>query len=757
MKIRIIFITLLLFGCSDAAKKTNSKSQLPPPEFFVAQPGDGIVKIAWGPVNDAQSYSLFWANTEGVNSNSTRISSSGTKEDFANTLYYVHGQLENNQTYYYRIASADSNDLIGELSSSINAMPLPRPDPVCDVAAPVVGELSIELSWPQDNALTYYLYFSSLNNPGQDDFTKHPEPITSPFVHHVTKSGIRYYYLITAENTSGESQYCIENIVSGIALAPTGIPNTPVGLKAEEGRNNVVISWPDVGKAETYALYSSSNPFVNIVPENRVPDLISNVTSPYTHSGLTGNNFYYYVLVANNSIGASVPSSPIEVALWHYAEPTEYISFNTSVSNYRLAMSENGTAAYVWIQSDGATDQVYVSQYLNGSWTSPIDENDHLSVAGRHSKWPNIKMDSKGNILVNWVQPDGTSDQLYKAEYNNGAWTKPSSLTQDAGNRLSIPGANGIDTFSVLSAMNKKGDAVVIWRQSDGTNIKLLKAEYRGGNWSVPTSIAADGIGFSSNVRYNYLDINELGQMVIVWNQLADARQKVFAAIYDGQNWTLPDNSVLDAINPDFSGFIRVSSVTMDDSGNAFFTWLEFINSVSKVYLAEYKNDVWIVPTTSAEFINFANGHASNPIVRLNDNGDKGMLMWEENNAFGSHLYASTYANGIWTHPSDAFADKITLGIGGLETWDLSFNNNGNAIVVWSQYNTTINKNQVYKAEFENNQWIIPSSIDDYFGFADSDAYITFTKMSDKGNRIILWNQLIGVNDRLYKAEFLKY
>ena len=88
--------------------------------------------------------------------------------------------------------------------------------------------------------------------------------------------------------------------------APIGTaPSAPTGATATAGNGQVIISWNAVSGATSYNIYWSTTSGVTKSTGTK----ISNVTSPYTLTGLTNGTPYYYVVTAVNSYGESAESS----------------------------------------------------------------------------------------------------------------------------------------------------------------------------------------------------------------------------------------------------------------------------------------------------------------------------------------------------------------------------------------------------------------------------------------------------------------
>ena len=129
----------------------------------------------------------------------------------------------------------------------------------------------------------------------------------------------------------------------------------------------------------------------------------------------------------------------------------------------------------VWEQKDGAGNwQIYKAELHGGSWTTPLSLADHLSVGGTNAHGPQVALNASGDAVVVWYQSDGSTDQIYKAERHSGGWSVPISLAD----HLSVGGS---DARTARVALNDDGETVVVWRQQDGSNWQVYKAERHGG------------------------------------------------------------------------------------------------------------------------------------------------------------------------------------------------------------------------------------------------------------------------------------
>ena len=114
------------------------------------------------------------------------------------------------------------------------------------------------------------------------------------------------------------------------------------------------------------------------------------------------------------------------------------------------------------------------------SWHNPASLSDNISPDGQNAVNPQVAMDDNGNAIIVWKQSDGTYGQIFKSEYRAGIWTNPSGLSDNIS-----PDGRGV--YSPYVAMDNDGNATVIWTQGSGDT---YKSEYRDGVWINPVSLS---------------------------------------------------------------------------------------------------------------------------------------------------------------------------------------------------------------------------------------------------------------------------
>ncbi|MHA2068278.1 MAG: fibronectin type III domain-containing protein, partial [Candidatus Thorarchaeota archaeon] len=170
------------------------------------------------------------------------------------------------------------------------------------------GDGEVTISWDGvTDATSYNIYWSTNFGVSKTDYEGKIADITSSsYLLTGLTNGTTYYYVVTAENSYGESDESSE--VSATPIAIGTAPSSFTSATATPGDEEVTISWDSVSGATSYNIYWATWSGVSKTDyEGKIP----NATSPYAHTGLTNGTTYYYVVTAENSYGESGESSEV--------------------------------------------------------------------------------------------------------------------------------------------------------------------------------------------------------------------------------------------------------------------------------------------------------------------------------------------------------------------------------------------------------------------------------------------------------------
>jgi mRNA-degrading endonuclease HigB of HigAB toxin-antitoxin module len=244
------------------------------------------------------------------------------------------------------------------------------------------------------------------------------------------------------------------------------------------------------------------------------------------------------------------------------------------------AMDNNGNALIVWMQHNGTRQQIYKSEYRDGEWTHPTDLFNSISPDAGSANSPQVAMDDNGNALIVWPQSDGSNYQVFKSEYRDGAWIHPATLS-------GYINPNGEDVYDPQVAMDNSGNAVIVWQQSDGSTQQIYKSEYRDGAWTHPEDLDDNISQNGQDAEEPQVAMDGSGNAVIVWEQSDGINWQIFKSEYRDGVWTHPED--LDDHISQNGQDAYPSQVAMDDSGNAVIVWNQPDGINWQIFKSEYR------------------------------------------------------------------------------------------------------------------------------------------------------------------------
>jgi len=360
----------------------------------------------------------------------------------------------------------------------------------------------------------------------------------------------------------------------------------------------------------------------------------------------------------------------------HPADLSDSISPDGSGTGQpEVAMDDNGSAIVVWDQNDGGNPQIFMSEYRGGAWTDPSDLSDNISPDGQWAYFSEVAMDDNGNAIVVWRQSDGSRWQVFMSEYRSGAWSHPA----DVADNISPDGQNA---GWPQVAMDDNGNAIVAWEQNNGSLNQLFMSEYRGGAWTHPADLSDDISPDGQWAGAQQVAMDDHGIAIIVWNQSDGSSNQVFMSEYWGGAWTHPAD-LSDNISPDGQSTSE-PQVAMDNHGNAIIVWNQSDGSSSQVFMSEYRGDAWTHPADLSDNISPDGQSTSEPQVAMDDNGNA-IIVWHQSDGSSDQIFMSEYRGGLWTHPVD-LSDNISPNGQSAEQPRAAMDDNGNAIVAWRQH-----------------------------------------------------------------------
>lgn len=235
----------------------------------------------------------------------------------------------------------------------------------------MAGNAQVALTWTASSGATLYYVKRSAITGGP--YAQAGTPSAANFTDTGLTNGTKYYYVVSAYNSYGQSANSAEVSATPVAA----VPSAPTGLTATPGNMLVTLTWSASAGATSYNVRrgtTSGGPYPTLAG--------SPTTNTFTDSGLTNGTVYFYVVTAVNSAGESgnsnqataipaVPAVDVTITIdptktkpispWIYG--TNFYSGNTSPQPHFTVDRAGGNrwTAYNWENnfSNAGSDYIY--------------------------------------------------------------------------------------------------------------------------------------------------------------------------------------------------------------------------------------------------------------------------------------------------------------------------------------------------------------------------------------------------------------
>jgi fibronectin type 3 domain-containing protein len=330
-----VLLSVVLTGCATTGGSTTPGQQPPPTTPHVANgltatAGNAQVSLAWAADSGATTYHVKRGTVSG--GPYTQIAAPTSTTD-------IDTGLTNGTKYFYVVSAANSAGESGN-SAEVNATPAA---PVTIPNAPsglsaTAGNAQVTLAWNASNGATSYHLKRATVSGGP--YTQIAAPTAGNFADTGLSNGTKYFYVVSAINSAGESANSAE--ATATPVAPVSVPAVPAGLAATAGNAQVALAWAASTGATSYHLKRatvSGGPYTQIAAP---------AATNFTDTGLTNGTKYFYVVSAVNSAGESANSAQAS------ATPVAPVVI-PSVPTGLVAIAGNGQVSLSWSASSGAT------------------------------------------------------------------------------------------------------------------------------------------------------------------------------------------------------------------------------------------------------------------------------------------------------------------------------------------------------------------------------------------------------------------
>ena len=277
-----------LAGCGGYVSSSGSGSAPLTPTNLAAAAANAQVNLTWNTSSGATGYYV------------KRSTSSGSETQIAtrSTTAYTDNAVTNGTKYYYLVSAYNSYGQSAN-SAEVSVTPVAPPPPAVPTGlAATAGNMQVALSWTASSGATSYHVKRSTTSGGEMQIAA---PASANFTDMGLTNGTKYYYLVSAVNSAGESANSAE--VSATPTAPITPPAVPTGLQATAGNAQVNLTWNASAGATSYHVKRSTT------AGSGYTQVGAPTTANFADSGLTNGTTYYYVVTAVNTAGESGNSS----------------------------------------------------------------------------------------------------------------------------------------------------------------------------------------------------------------------------------------------------------------------------------------------------------------------------------------------------------------------------------------------------------------------------------------------------------------
>lgn len=323
---------------------------------------------------------------------------------------------------------------------------------------------------------------------------------------------------------------------------------------------------------------------------------------------------------------------------------------------------------------------------------APADINDHISLAGTPASSPIAAVANNGQRVIAYLGNDGSDDRLLVSEYTGGTWQHDNNVATDAKSPV------GADINSHKLEMTSSGQVVSGFVATNGGVARIYIAERISGTWTYPSAIG-------------------------------DA-----VSTHGGSHGIIDDTSL---------------RVAQRDNGQAAVAWTQTYNSYRALFLSEKVNGTWTHNATPLLSESGAMAHLDLDSMGYDSAGNL-HISWRQTDSGSpaTRSYLSTRNGSTWSNLTSATPFSHLDTSSGSSR--LSFNDNGQGVIVYEQGHDILARMVVYRGEFENNTWTMPTK-DQYFSFATHDAFLPNVAISDNGDVTI--GYYYSSNDAYYVSE----
>ena len=344
-----------------------------------------------------------------------------------------------------------------------------------------------------------------------------------------------------------------------------------------------------------------------------------------------------------------------------------------------------------------------------------------------------VNAGSTYNVSV-FTQPSGQSCTV-----TNGSGTANAPVTNVAVNCVAVSAAQvwqgaGLlenidgDAYSPRVVFDANGNGMAIWVQHDGTHLRIRSSRYTPiGGWGPMMPVDSGGAGALSPE----IAVDGSGNMMAVWLQSVTAQTtSIWTNLYNPvSGWGTA--TVLEASVSSVGG--NRPQVAMDPAGNATVVWYAFDGTWTNLWARRYTaGGAW---DTATLIENDNNGGVAGHGVVMDANGNA-MVVWSQFDFVGQRINALAkryvVGSGWEITPTAIEVSDLNASVS-----DIALDGSGNIMVVLHQQTSAISSTDgnLYTNRFSSGSWGTATLVKSDLPYLSQSAIA----MNAGGNAMLTW------------------
>jgi len=284
---------------------------------------------------------------------------------------------------------------------------------------------------------------------------------------------------------------------------------------AVDGKGNALALWKRYESVSSNRIQAASRPAGGIFGPAQMLSDPGIATDPVITFDGKGNALAAWARLDGTHYRIQVASRP---AGGTFGAAETVTDTSQSRQGLQLAIDKKGNALAVWRASSGPSEHTEAAfRPVGGAFGPP----QAISDPGQFALYAELSLDKKRNALAVWERSDGTNERVEAA-------FRPVGGTFEAAQAISDPQDVNRGNMVPHVAIDGKGNALVMWRQFDGTEYRV-EAAYRpkGGPFAPAFTVSDPG----ENGGYARVAFDKKGNGLAVWERSDGANWLIQAAL----------------------------------------------------------------------------------------------------------------------------------------------------------------------------------------------------------------------------------